>query len=88
VKKAVIVCIAMALVIPWTVPIFADEETDNSGVSSARCPALGAAQELCLLVLGIGWEAVRIVLPDSYPAKDKDIDGLLGEIPSDRSVTP
>jgi hypothetical protein len=50
--------------------------TDEPATTSA-CPALGMAQEMGLLVLGIGWEAVRIVLPDSCPAKHKDIDALL-----------
>jgi hypothetical protein len=54
VKKAVIVCIAMVLVIPWAVPMLAAGETDNAGALSARCPAVGAVRELGLLVLGAG----------------------------------
>jgi hypothetical protein len=51
--------------------------TADEPATTSACPALGMAQEMGLLVLGIGWEAVRIVLPDSCPAKHKDIDALL-----------
>ncbi|GEM_PF-3336040 len=42
--------------------------------------AVSGARELGLFVLGIGWEAVRIVLPEACPEKDKDIDELIRSI--------
>lgn len=46
---------------------------------------ISGARELGLLVLGIGWEAVRIVLPDACPEKEKDIDELIISIKERKS---
>jgi hypothetical protein len=53
-----------------------DEATDKCSASGV---VVGGARELGLLVMGITWEAVRIVLPEWCPAKEKDIDQLLSE---------
>lgn len=39
--------------------------------------AVTGARELGLLVLGVGWDAVRFVMPKSCPDRDKDIDELI-----------
>lgn len=49
--------------------------------------AINGARELGLLVLGIGWEAVRIVLPKACPERDKDIDELILSIDERKSKT-
>ncbi len=45
-----------------------------------RVNAIYGASELGFLVLGIAWDAVRIVMPKSCPEKDKDIDELVRSI--------
>lgn len=72
-KKRVITFILLLVFSGVAIPSFgAGEEAAPS-----PCPAIGFARELGLLVLGIGWESVRIVLPDSCPLKEKDIDRLM-----------
>jgi hypothetical protein len=88
VKKTIILCIAASLLIGWALLIPAAEETGNAGAPAASCPVMGAARELGLLVLGVGWEAARIVLPASCPAKQKDIDGLLHGTPPEPKTSP
>lgn len=86
-KKAMVLFIAACLALGPALWISADDGSAPETPSGAACPVAGAARELGLLVLGIGWEAVRIVLPDWCPAKDKDIDGLL-EDASSNSPSP
>lgn len=38
---------------------------------------VGGVREIGLLALGITWDAVRIVLPESWPVKYRDIDELI-----------
>jgi hypothetical protein len=82
-RKTIILCIAASLLIGWGAFLPAAESAEAVRPSPAACPAVGAVRELGLLVLGVGWEAVRIVLP-SCPAKEKDIDALIGGTPSDQ----
>ncbi|MBN1572840.1 MAG: hypothetical protein JW984_06540 [Deltaproteobacteria bacterium] len=67
----------------------ANDDAENSipPASSKRiCTmAVSGGRELGLLVLGIGWEAVRIVLPEARPEKDKDIDELIISIKERKS---
>jgi hypothetical protein len=42
--------------------------------------AVTGARELGLLVLGVGWDAVRFVMPKSCPEREKDIDELIHSI--------
>jgi hypothetical protein len=86
-RKTIILCVAAFLLIGWGVSAQA-EDAAVPAVGSASCPVMGAAREVGLLVLGVGWEAIRIVLPDSCPAKQKDIDGLLEGVPSERKMSP
>jgi hypothetical protein len=73
-KRWIVVAIlALVLSAGAVFPLAAADEP----AAASACPALGMAREMGLLVLGIGWEAVRIVLPDSCPAKHKDIDALV-----------
>jgi hypothetical protein len=86
-KKTIIFCVAATLLIGGAALAAADDAAAPD-IAPASCPVVGAAREAGLLVLGIGWEAVRIVLPDWCPAKRKDIDGLLERIPPEREVSP
>lgn len=86
-KKAAVLYITAFLLTGWAVSA-QTEDAAVPDVGAASCPVMGAAREVGLLVLGVGWEAIRIVLPDSCPAKQKDIDGLLEGIPPDREVSP
>jgi hypothetical protein len=77
-KKTVALLLAASILLP----LYAAAESGPDKTlpaSDARTPStvIGFARELSLLVAGIGWEAVRIVLPESCPAKHKDIDKLL-----------
>jgi hypothetical protein len=45
-----------------------------------RIKAIYGISELGLLVLGVAWDAFRIVMPKSCPEKDKDIDELVRTI--------
>ena len=63
--------------------VAADDAEISAPPASERrlcATAVGGVRELGLLVLGIGWEAVRIVLPEACPEKDKDIDELIQSI--------
>lgn len=82
-RKTIILCVAASLLIGWGVLLPAAESAETAGSSPAACHAVGVARELGLLVLGVGWEAVRIVRP-SCPAKEKDIDALIGGTQSDK----
>ncbi len=71
----------LALVLLLAFPLIGVTATAPTGgaATGAGAPGsvLGWGRELGLLVAGIGWEAVRIVLPESCPAKHKDIDQLI-----------
>jgi hypothetical protein len=86
-KKALALAIAAFVLAGWAEPLIAADTTPSPGTPVA-CPVIGAVRELGLLVLGIGWEAIRIVLPDSCPEKQKDIDGLLKGREPDRELSP
>jgi hypothetical protein len=57
-----------------------DEDDATSDKCSGAVVLVGGAREFGLLVIGIVWESVRIVLPKSCPAKEKDIDEILSTI--------
>ncbi len=50
-----------------------------------RIKAVYVVSELGLLVLGVAWDAVRIVMPKSCPERDKDIDELVRTIKEKKS---
>ncbi len=83
-RKTIVLCVAAFLLVGWAALLPAAESTETARPASVACPAFGVARELGLLVLGVGWEAVRIVLPDSCPAKQKDIDALIESARSDQ----
>ncbi len=83
-KKTIVLYVAAFLLVGWAAPLPAAESTETVRPTSAACPVVGVVRELGLLVLGVGWEAVRIVLPDSCPAKEKDIDALIESARSDQ----
>ncbi len=83
-KKIMLICIAGMLLAGLSAVSPAADMGEATITPAAACPVMGTARELGLLVLGIGWEAVRIVLPESCPAKEKDIDGLIGAVKADK----
>lgn len=50
-----------------------------------RTKAIYGVSELGFLVLGVAWDAVRIVMPKSCPERDKDIDELVRTIKEKKS---
>ena len=72
-RHIVIVTLVAVLGLALVGPAGAQAGTPTSAPGSV----LGFGRELGLLVLGFGWDAVRIVLPDAWPAKHEDIDQLL-----------
>jgi len=87
-KRAVILSVISLLLLGVAGFVRAEDATPSADTPPAACPVMGMAREVGLLVLGVGWEAVRIVLPDACPAKEKDIDRLLGAGPPGRNPSP
>ena len=75
----VLVFILCGLLLPL-VPAMAEEGTAPAPERSVIEAIASGSRELSLLVLGIGWEAVRIALPEACPMKEKDIDGIVSSL--------
>jgi hypothetical protein len=86
--KVLLIVLVMILAAPSIGAAAAPAGGDTSAGASVPGSVLGMGRELGLLVLGIGWEAVRIVLPESCPAKHKDIDRLIHSEPDTTSLSP
>lgn len=79
-KKGIYIILLLCFLLT---PFFAAASgvVDNDEAVTNKCSAsgvlVGGAREFGLLIMGIVWESVRIVLPESCPAKEKDIDEML-----------
>ncbi len=79
--KKVISLVLVLVFLLSPIYVIASGTVDNDEAVTNKCSAsgvlVGGAREFSLLIMGIVWESVRIVLPESCPAKEKDIDALL-----------
>ena len=57
----------------------------STSTEPIKIRAIYGVSELGLLVLGVAWDAVRIVMPKSCPERDKDIDELIRTIKEKKS---
>jgi len=57
----------------------------SSPTEPIRVNAIYGVSELGLLVLGVAWDAVRVVMPKSCSERDKDIDELVRTIKERKS---
>ena len=57
----------------------------STSTKPIKIRAIYGVSELGLLVLGVAWDAVRIVMPKSCPERDKDIDELVRTIKEKKS---